>query len=148
MRKAGAATLFLFCLLVFGGILSAQTTGTAPARVPEAKAEKFYRTELYFGRSKPDGSLVTEEEWKIFLADTVTPRFPNGFTSIRAMGQYRDKNGRIITEPSEVLIFLYSSGSKNESRARIEEIRTAYIKRFNQESVLRVDLPKKVRVSF
>jgi hypothetical protein len=147
MKIHKAAIILFISLFLFDGDLPAQTT--QPARSTAAvRAEKFYRTELYFGRSKPDGTLVSDEDWKLFLADTVTPRFPDGFTALRAIGQYREKSGRIISEPSEVLIFLYPGRTKKESRAKIEEIRAAYIKRFNQESVLRVDLPKTVNVTF
>ena len=121
----------------------------APARAAAAvKAEKFLRTELYFGRSVPDGTLVSDEDWNRFLADIVTPRFPDGFTILKANGQYREKSGRIITEPSCVLIFLYPRKTRTESRMKIEEIRSAYVNQFNQESVLRMDLPHKVSVFF
>jgi hypothetical protein len=40
------------------------------------------RETLYFGRSRPDGGTVSDEEWKIFLADIVTPRFPEGLTVV------------------------------------------------------------------
>ena len=142
-----AATLLFISMLILGGNAPAQTA--QPARAPVvARAEKFYRTELYMGRSKPDGTFVSDEDWRSFLAETVTPRFPDGFTVVRGFGQYREKSGRIISEPSEVLIFFYSGRSKKDSRAKIEEIRTAYMKRFEQESVLRVDLPKSVSVFF
>lgn len=111
-----------------------------------AAGDKYYRTELYCGRSKPDGGMVSDEEWDKFLADEVTPRFPDGFTILKATGQYREKSGKIISEPSNVLIFLYTS--KDESRLKIEEVRTAYVKQFNQESVLRLDFKQKVEVSF
>lgn len=120
----------------------------APARVAAAKAEKFLRTELYFGRSKPDGTSVSDNDWNRFLADIVTPRFPDGFTILRATGQYREKSGKIITEPSSVLIFLYPRKARTESRSKIEEIRAAYVKQFNQESVLRMDLKSSVEVRF
>ena len=122
------------------------TQTVQPSPVP--KAESFFRTELYFGRSKPGGGIVSDDEWQDFLAESVTPRFPDGFTALRAIGQYREKSGRIVSEPSEVLVFFYLKKSRNESRTKIEEIRAAYVKRFEQESVLRVDLPKSVRVSF
>ena len=121
----------------------------APARASAAvKAEKFLRTELYFGRSKPDGTLVSDDDWNRFLADIVTPRFPDGFTILRATGQYREKSGKIITEPSSVLIFLYPRKARTESRSKIEEIRAANVKQFNQESVLRMDLKSSVEVRF
>src|SRR6266404_3849288 len=67
----------------------------------------YYRTELYLGRSKPGGGIVTDDEWDAFLKDVVTPRFPDGFTIMQATGQYREKNGKIDKEQSEVLVFLY-----------------------------------------
>lgn len=110
--------------------------------------ETYYRTELYFGRSKPGGGMVTDAEWERFLNDVVTPRFPEGFTILKGMGQYREKSGKIISEPSQVLIFLYPKAARKTSRAKIDEIRAAYVKQFAQESVLRLDMPQRVRVSF
>lgn len=128
------------------GELNGQTA--KPASAVAAKAQKFYRTELYFGRSKPSGGLVSDADWNEFLAEVVTPRFPDGFTNVKAVGHYRERSGKIISEPSEVLIFFYSSAAKSISRAKIEEIRTAYVKKFEQESVLRIDLPRSVKASF
>lgn len=147
LKRTILVTAFSCVLLGAGESVFAQTAQAAPI-VPTPKAESFFRTELYFGRSKPGGGLVSDEDWKAFLADTVTPRFPDGFTALTGIGQYREKSGKIISEPSEVLIFFYSKRARNESRTKIEEIRGAYRKRFQQESVLRVDLPKSVRVSF
>lgn len=147
MRALRKTALLLFLVFLLSGSLPAQTAGSAPSPAA-AKAERYYRTELYFGRSKADGTIVSEEEWRAFLADIVTPRFPEGFTVLRGFGQYREAGGRIISEPSEVLIVLYSSRSKKKSRAKLEEIRAAYIKKFDQESVLRVDMPKRVSIFF
>lgn len=146
--KLAAAALFCICLIWPGSAVRAQVPAAAQAPSVKVKAEKFYRTELYFGRSKPRGGVVSEAEWTAFLADTVTPRFPDGFTVLTAIGQYREKSGRIVSEPSQVVIFLYHGRAKMESRAKIEEIRAAYVKKFEQESVLRVDLPKRLSVSF
>lgn len=148
MRTYKATILFSITLFLFGGNLSAQTAQAAPSTPAVVKAESFFRTELYFGRSKPNDGSVSDEDWTTFLAEVVTPRFPDGFTALKAIGQYREKSGRIISEPSEVLVFFYSKKTKNESRTKIEEIRVAYLRKFEQESVLRVDLPKTVRVSF
>ena len=108
----------------------------------------FFRTELYFGRDKPDGSVVSEDEWKAFLDAEVTSRFPAGFTVLDGSGQYRDKSGKIVKEPSKVLIFLYSKADRKTAGTKIDEIRTAYCKQFKQESVLRLDFRKAVEVSF
>lgn len=146
--KMTAAAVLFFALFCFHADAVGQAPAAAGSAAAKVKAEKFLRTELYFGRSRPDGSIVSDADWKSFLAETVTPRFPDGFTILGASGQYREKSGRIISEPSQVLIFLYPEKTKKESRAKIEEIRTAYIKRFDQESVMRIDLIKKVDVSF
>jgi len=121
---------------------------SATALAIKAAGEKFYRTELYFGRSKPDGGMVSDSDWEKFLADEVTPRFPDGFTILKGIGQYREKSGKIISEPSQVLVFLYAKEAKKESRRKIDEIRAAYVKQFSQESVLRMDLGQTVEVSF
>jgi Protein of unknown function (DUF3574) len=47
----------------------------------------FLRTELFFGPSKPEGE-VTEEEFQPFLAQHVTPRFPDGLTVVTGLGLF------------------------------------------------------------
>jgi hypothetical protein len=109
--------------------------------------DSFLRTELFFGTAKPDGSAVSEEEWQKFLADEVTPRFPAGFTVLAGDGQFSD-DGKIISEKSFVLIVLYPLKTRKSSRLKIEQIRRAYLKAFQQKSVMRVDFPQIVQVSF
>jgi hypothetical protein len=109
--------------------------------------EAYLRTELFFGTAKADGSTVSEAEWQKFLADEVTPRFPDGFTVLAGDGQFRDE-GKIIREKSFVLIILYPVKTRKGSRREIERIRNAYVKAFQQKSVMRVDFPQIVQVSF
>jgi hypothetical protein len=47
-----------------------------------------------------------------------------------------------------VLILLYPRETLRDSSAKIEEIRRLYKTKFEQQSVLRVDDPRAVRVSF
>lgn len=115
---------------------------------PKSATERFLRTELYFGSDKNDGTFVTEEEWGEFLDEFVTPRFPDGLTVLDAFGQYRLQNGKIVKESSKLLILLYAINKRKIINAKIEEVRREYKKRFNQESVLRIDLRQTVRVSF
>lgn len=112
------------------------------------KADLYYRTELYFGRSIPGGGTVSDEEWAKFLAEVVTPRFPDGFTIVKATGQFRETNGTIDKEPTQILLFLYAAKTRTASRRKIEEIRRAYKRQFRQESVLRIDFPSRVNVLF
>jgi hypothetical protein len=101
------------------------------------KGENFARTELFFGLSKSDGSVVTEAEFQNFLDTEVTPRFPDGLTLLTGAGQFKDSSGTIAEEESKLLILLYPFSS--ESNSSVEQIREAYKSAFQQESVLRTD---------
>ena len=119
-------------------------------RSPEGQrrgALAFARTELFFGTAKP-GGFVTEEEFNGFLDEFVTPLFPDGLTVVKAEGQFRGEDGVTIKENSFVLILLYPVEGHKTSSANIDAIRRAYMARHRQESVLRVDDPFLVWVSF
>ena len=117
------------------------------ARAAANRTLDFARTELFFGTAKPDG-VVTETEFLTFLDREVTPRFPDGLTLLRADGQFRGENGVIVKEDSFVLILLYPVEAFRDSSRKINAIRQLYKEMFDQESVLRVDDPLAVRVSF
>jgi hypothetical protein len=139
------ATICLSLLLAFPFHVPGYAS---PSEVSIGSVQTWYRTELYFGRSIPGGGAVSDTEWEKFLDDVVAPRFPDGFTVLKATGHYREQSGKIITEPSEVLIFLYPANKRTSSRRNIEEIRRAYVRQFKQESVLRLDFVRPVKVSF
>lgn len=110
--------------------------------------QPFIRTELFFGTRKPSGSEVSMREWRAFLRQRVTPEFPDGLTVLVGDGQFRNSSGRIIREKSILLILLYPAQTASGSAEKIEKIRDAYKRTFGQESVLRVDAPQPVCVSF
>jgi hypothetical protein len=111
--------------------------GPAPAPLPGTQA--LLRSELYFGRLKPDGSVVTDAEWRTFVAEQVVPRFPDGFTVLDALGQYRGRDGKIIAEPTKVLLIVH--GPDARPRASVQELRDVYRQLFQQESVLLIENP-------
>lgn len=118
-----------------GGRHSSETSG------------KYFRSELFMGLSIPGGGVVSEEDWEKFLSEVVTPMFPAGFTVLSSRGQYRESSGVIAKEPSHVLVFLYRKSNRKKVGSNIEKIRSEYKKRFQQESVLRVDM-RSVDVKF
>lgn len=121
--------------------------GASEHRPPAA--QPFVRTELFFGAERADGMEISKDEFRRFLKEEITPRFPDGLTVLTGMGQFRDsENNKIIREKSMVLILLYPLGALKESDEKIERIRGAYKERFKQQSVLRVDDPRPVLVSF
>jgi hypothetical protein len=103
----------------------------------EALAGCAVATQLFFGLSRPDGGTVDEAEWQAFLADTVTPRFPAGFTIIAADGQWRDEGKAVILrESSRVLLIVHPAGA---DEAALAALIGGYKTRFRQQSVLRLD---------
>jgi hypothetical protein len=100
------------------------------------QAHAMARLELLFGTARADGDAITEEQWVAFLDAEVTPRFPAGLTVLEGTGQWRGRTG-VDRERSNVLIIWYEPTIRADEQ--IEAIRAAYKRRFDQESVLRVD---------
>ena len=88
---------------------------------------------MYFGLARPSGA-ITSRQWKAFLRDEVTPRFPQGFTTWDAGGQWRSAEGRIKKERSKVLLVVHQNTS--EARASLAALVSSYKRLFQQESVL------------
>jgi hypothetical protein len=106
-------------------------------RPAETQAGCAIATQLFFGLSRPDGGVVSEAEWRAFLADTVTPRFPAGFTVVAAEEQWRDEaSAAILRETSRILLIVHPEG---EGEAALAALTDAYKTRFRQQSVLRLD---------
>jgi hypothetical protein len=93
------------------------------------------RDTLYFGRNRPNGGIVREAEWRRFLNEIITPRFPDGLTVVKATGQWRNASGQIEREASEVVTVLHAGDPT--AGDKISEIVAQYTKRFDQEAVLR-----------
>lgn len=98
--------------------------------------DRWTEYQLFFGLSQGDGGTIPEEAWREFLADTVTPRFPDGLTVLSGNGQWRDSSGEVLREGSKLLIIYAPPGE--DGRRAIDEISEEYERRFDQESVLRV----------
>ncbi len=95
--------------------------------------------ELMFGRNVGDKLGVSEDDWRKFVDEVVTPRFPDGLSVIDVQGQWRASTGVIVREPSKVLLLVLDGGP--DDPAKIANIRQAYKDRFHQESVLLVSRP-------
>lgn len=114
----------------------------------EVDAEPWVRTELFFGTSKPDGTEISDLEWQAFLDAEINRRFPDGLTVLNGSGQWQGDDEEIVQERSKIVILLYPREAIAESNEEIEEIRAAYERTFQQESVLRADDDRPVCTSF
>lgn len=97
------------------------------------------RDTLYFGRGEPSGDGVADGEWKRFLDEVVTPRFPDGLTVFDATGQWRGKSGVLVQERSVVVTILHAPDEA--STQAVHDIAAEYKRRFAQEAVLRERTP-------
>jgi hypothetical protein len=91
---------------------------------------------LYFGRRIGDTGLVSEAMFKRFLAEVVTPRFPDGLTVLDAAGQFRSGN-RIVREPTKLLVLLVPD--RSAVAHKVASVIDRYKRRFRQQSVLRTE---------
>jgi hypothetical protein len=120
------------------GLLALLLAGCASLASPACPdgARPVVSDQLYFGTGKPDGGVVSAAEWSGFLRDVVTPRFPSGFTTWQAAGQWRDARGSIDHEAAYVVSLVHpgDDGAEQAVRAIVAD----YKARFAQEAVLRV----------
>ena len=96
------------------------------------------QVDLYFGRDTDKGE-VSERDWADFLAEDVTPRFPDGLSVLEVQGQYREPSGKITRERTKLLVVvLFDAQSQHK---KVGEVARAYVTRFGQHSVFRVEHP-------
>ncbi|MBR0648934.1 DUF3574 domain-containing protein [Roseomonas terrae] len=126
--RAGAA------LLLAG--LTADCVASAPGCPAGTTAATV--AEAYFGQNVRGRDPVSEAEWRGFLADTVTPAFPDGLTALEGRGQWRGTDGRLVQEPSRVLVLVLPGSDAAAARDRLRPVGDAWKARFRQQSVLTV----------
>jgi hypothetical protein len=102
-------------------------------------------TSLYFGQSKPDGSMITEKEWNSFKENYISIVFKEGSSVFNATGNWMDTTTkRLMTEPTYVVTYYYKKSPAVSKQ--IDSLKYRYMKLFQQQSVLRVD--KKAKAVF
>ena len=124
------------------GIVAAGLVGltgcatTPPLALPTCPAgQEAHRTaQLFFGRNIDDKPGVSEAEFRKFMDEDVTPKFPDGLTVMDGGGQWRGEENRLIREASKVVLIVLPKG--RDVSGRIDTVRNAYKTRFHQEAVL------------
>ncbi len=86
------------------------------------------------GLNVPNRGPVTPKEWEAFLKNTVTPRFPEGFTVYDSYGQWLNEKTRTIVREKSKTIALAVNDDEN-TKAHIADIMAAYRSQFHQLSV-------------
>lgn len=103
---------------------------------PQAQPTAWVRSELYFGMSRPDGSVVSAEQWQAFVDQQITPRFPEGLTVLSAAGQWRDEAGAVVHEPARVLVVFHPAADGAAATRKLRTLAQLYAQQFDQSAVL------------
>jgi hypothetical protein len=122
-----------FTVMAAGERQASATMDRQTAESPCGTATAQVRTTLYFGTTRPKGT-VSELEWQMFLRDEVTSRFPDGLTVWEAEGQWKAPDGVIGHERSKVLLLVH--GDTTAARGAVQTVIDRYRKAFDQQSVL------------
>lgn len=104
--------------------------------IDNSQVPELIQADLFFGRNIPGGGEISETQFQAFVDGVITPLFPAGLTVLDADGQFLDSNGTTIKEPSKVVSLIFEDTLANETS--LNQIVTAYVQQFNQESVLTV----------
>ncbi len=126
--------VFVVCAAGLGwaGSIRAQSPAPAPTPLSAVTAPvTLQRTELYFGG-------IARIAWDEFLAQVVTPRFPDGLTWYDAHGQWQTRLGEVTRQDSRVLILLHAATPEKDRL--VEELREEFKTRYHEISVLRADV--------
>lgn len=115
--------------------LSACATLEQPACA--AGQEPMRTAELFFGRNVGDRPGVSEEAFRKFVDQELTPRFPEGLTVLDGGGQWQGPENKLIREAAKVVILVLPEQDEDELR-KLGEVRQAYVQRFAQDSVMMV----------
>jgi Protein of unknown function (DUF3574) len=127
-------------------IASAIVSCAIAGNLPKAQAVSPIQRDLFFGRNISGGGQVSEQQFQAFVDNIITPRFPAGLTIFNADGKFKDSNNTIIEEPSKVVTLFVEDTVANQTA--INEIVTAYLQQFQQESVLQVTNTDELKVGF
>ena len=107
---------------------------SSPDSACSSDAKQTTNETLYFGLNRPEGGVISDRDFQVFLDQVVTPRFPDGFTVVEGLGQWRGRSGSIQQEHSKILSI--SHGTDDTQSYSVAEIAAEYKQRFNQEAVL------------
>lgn len=129
MKRAGALLLTTLALAGCAGLRPACPAGQ----------ERLRTAQLFFGRNVGEKPSVTEAQFRKFVDEELTTRFPDGLTVLDGGGQWKGPENRLIRESSKVVLIVLPRGKEPE--ARLEAAKEAYKARFHQDAVMLVTQP-------
>jgi len=101
--------------------------------------ERLRTAQLFFGRSAGETPRVSEAEFRRYVDEELTPRFPDGLTILDGGGQWKGEENKLIREASKVVLIVLAKGP--DQQPRLEAARAAYKTRFKQDAVMLITQP-------
>ena len=136
-----AARFALISVLAIAALLALAACADIEVSTSECEdGELWHEYRLFMGRGSGGEEVVSEEDWAAFLADTITPRFPDGLSVIDVAGQGANADGTVERERTKMLLVLVPPADETALN-RMNEIGAEYKRRFTQDAVLRVVSP-------
>ncbi|WP_322085794.1 DUF3574 domain-containing protein [Burkholderia sp. BCC1999] len=133
MRPLAACAMAL-ALLAGCATAPSPVVNAQPSSCTQPGESRMLQADLLFGRDITGRGPVTDAERAAFLADTVTPRFPDGLTYWDTHGQWRDRATGAITREDSFVIRIIADDTP-DTHTRLTAIRQTYMQRFHQQSV-------------
>ncbi len=96
MQAASRYAYLIIVALSVAALAACSSSSPSPAAACPDGWDQVTEYQLYFGLSDATGApdAVSDEAWARFLADTVTPRFPDGLTVTDGAGAVAQRRGR------------------------------------------------------
>ncbi|MDH3031660.1 DUF3574 domain-containing protein [Methylobacterium fujisawaense] len=119
--------------ILLTGLLTLGAAGPACADPLCDGARPTLRAQLLFGLSRPDGGLIPQRAFDRFLAERITPRFPDGLTVFSGRGQWRGPDGRRVHEAARIVLIV--TAATPEAVAALRSVKEEYREHFAQGAV-------------
>jgi hypothetical protein len=106
-------------------------SGCAVPRCQSGAGQAMQIYTLYFGRSVKDRAPVSDQEWRDFRDQVVTPALPDGYTVLDGQGAWMNpRTHATIAEATKVLVVAMPEAP--DSLAVLNRIRSNWQQRFHQ----------------
>jgi hypothetical protein len=139
MRPAGAR------IVAFGMVATALIAlagcQTAPPRAAACPVGQISQqtAQLYFAGMFGPASKISDIQFRKYVDEELTPRFPDGLTVLDGGRQWRGEENKAIREAAKVVLIVLPKA--HGAQSRINAARSAYWSRFHQDAVVEVMPP-------
>jgi hypothetical protein len=124
----------LIAAVMLVGLTGCVSTSAVPGPTCPVGQEARRTAQLFFGRNIGDKPGVSDADFRRFMDEDVTPKFPDGLTVVDGGGQWRGEENKQIREASKVVLIVLPKS--RDVSGRLDAVRGAYRARFHQDSGL------------